>query len=360
MKIGIIGTGRIAKRFVPEAMCVPGAEITAVYNPHPGSAERFVREVWGDTAAGKLPEGIADNKATVPKAYAFAAKEGSRESGVDPGTSCIPEDFWNVTDAVYIATPHETHYEYILKALRQGKHVLCEKPMTLSSKEAAECFQFAEEKGLILMEGLKTAYCPGYRELLQTVSDGIIGEVKFVESCFTKLESPDRRELTDRGYGGSFTELGSYVLLPILDLFGSGYESVRFSSIRNGLGIDTFTKLDLDYPGRMASAVCGLGVKAEGRLLISGTKGFIKADAPWWKTRHFEIHFEDPSKMQSFDIPFEGDGLRYEIGEFQRQIEGICEEATDGPDEEDRKAAKDRSICMADLMEKHLKAGGRA
>lgn len=308
MKIGIIGTGRIAKRFIPEALCVEGAELSAVYNPHEGSAERFLEETGASLSVAKELPGLF---------------EGS--------------------DGVYIASPHESHYEYIMAALKAGKHVLCEKPMVLNGAQAQECFSLAEKQGLVLMEGIKTAYCPGYKKLLELAAAGVIGEIRYIDSCFTKLEKEDRRELTDRCYGGSFTELGSYVLLPVLDLLGSGYQNLRFSRIDNALGIDIFTKLELDYSGKMATAVCGLGVKAEGRLLIGGTKGFIRVEAPWWKTSHISIHFEDPSATQQYEVPFEGDGLRYEIDEFVRQIQEKKENNT-----------KYRSICMADLMERFL------
>ena len=86
-------------------------------------------------------------------------------------------------------------------------------------------------------------------------------------------------------YGGSFTELGSYCLLPILKLFGHGYEEIRFETIKAENGIDLYTKAYMRYPSGLATATCGLGVKSEGKLLISGTEGYIVAEPPWWKTR---------------------------------------------------------------------------
>ncbi len=289
-----------------------GADLSAVYNPHEGSTERFVKETGAPLAVAKELSGL-----------------------------------FELSDAVYIASPHESHYEYIMAALKAGKHVLCEKPMTLNSAQAQECFSLAEERSLVLMEGIKTAYCPGYKKVLELATSGMIGEIRYIDSCFSKLEKTDRRELTDRSYGGSFTELGSYALLPILDLLGSCYENLRFSRIDNALGIDIFTKLELDYPGRMATAVCGLGVKAEGRLLIGGTRGFIRVEAPWWKTGRIGVHFEDPSATQYYEEPYEGDGLRYEIGEFMTKIR-----------EKRENKAKYRSICMADLMERFLSYRG--
>ena len=312
MRIGIIGTGRIAKRFVAECGKVDGISVAAVYNPHTGSAESFVKWLW----------------------------DGKKES---PGAVDILEDLWPMVDAVYIASPHETHYNYIIAALEQGKHVLCEKPMTLNKDEACRAFSAANKLGPVLMEGLKTAYCPGYEKLLEVVKSGDIGEVKYIQSCFTKLEKPGVRELRDRSFGGSFRELGSYVCMPIIDIFGPDYTNIAFSSINSEAGIDVFTKADFTYDKGLATAICGLGVKAEGSLLISGTLGYIKVDAPWWKTTHFEVHFEDVSKVEMHDAVFVGDGLRYEIEEFKRRAEGS--------DAQKSKDHEERSIVLAGIME---------
>ena len=145
-------------------------------------------------------------------------------------------------------------------------------------------------------------------------------EIRNVEACFTKLEDPASRELTDAVYGGSFTELGSYVLLPALKLFGTDCTSLHFDSIYNERGIDLFTRAIMTFPKGMATLTCGLGVKSEGRLLISGTKGYLLVEAPWWKTDHFEAHFEDASQVKEYTNEFLGDGLRYEIRNFVEAV----------------------------------------
>ena len=312
MRIGIIGTGRIAKRFISECSFVPELDVSAVYNPHAGSAERFAVSV-----------------------------------NINAQPLSDIRELWKTVDSVYIASPHETHFDYIMSALREGKHVLCEKPMTLNPRETIIAFDSAKEKKLVLREGLKTAYCPGYLEFLKVANSGIIGELCYVDACFTKLEDPGRRELTDPEYGGSFTELGSYVMLPAADLLGTEYKQTDFDSIRGENGLDLFTRLNLSFQKGMSTLLCGLGVKSEGRLMVSGTKGYMIAEAPWWKTRHFEIHFEDPDKTLFYDEPFEGDGLRYEIAEFMRRI-GSGEEFP--PESEMR-----RSVFFAEMMERSQK-----
>lgn len=309
-RIGIIGTGRIAQRFIPEAKLVSGISTQGVYNPHEASAKRFA-EKWDINGYTNL------------------------------------EEFYEAIDSVYIASPHQTHYEYIKSALEHGKHVLCEKPMVLKKSEAEEVFEYAEDHGLILFEGIKTAYCPGFCKLLGIACSGTIGSIRNVEACFTKLERPDSRELTDMVYGGSFTELGSYVMLPVLKLLGEDYGEIRFDSIRDESGVDLFTKVSLRYPAGIATATCGLGVKSEGRLLVAGTKGYIVAEAPWWKTSYFEVHYENPGEVEKYSEIFLGDGLRYEISDFLTMINQVGKNGF--------KLTRKESIILAGVMEEFMR-----
>ena len=309
-RIGIIGTGRIAERFIPEAKLVSGVSSQGVYNPNTESAVCFAQKWEID-----FYENI--------------------------------EDFYDAVDVVYIASPHETHYQYIKDSLEHGKHVLCEKPMVLKKEQAEELFAYAKEKNLILFEAIKTAYCPGFVNLLGIACSGAIGNIKNIEACFTKLESEDSRELTDVECGGSFTELGSYCMLPIIKLLGDEYEQVTFDTINNEKGIDIFTKAHFRYKNAIATATCGLGVKSEGQLIISGTKGYIVVDAPWWKTNYFEVRHEDPNDVEKFSDRFLGDGLRYEISDFLSLI--------NGSKKSEFKLTRSESVVLADIMEKFLK-----
>ena len=314
-RIGIIGTGRIADRFVPEARLVSGVSTQGAYNPNTESAVRFAAK-WEIEAYKGL------------------------------------EDFFSAIDVVYIASPHETHYEYIKASLAHGKHVLCEKPMALKKAQAEEVFREAKERGLILLEEIKTAYCPGFNKLLGIACSGSIGSIRNVEACFTKLEKPDTREMTNQVYGGSFTELGSYVMLPVLKIFGTAYQDLRFDSIQGENGLDLFTKVSFVYPAGIATATCGLGVKSDGRLLIAGTKGYIIAEAPWWKTTYFEVHYEEANRVDRYSEIFLGDGLRYEISNFLYMI--------NKSNKDNFKLTRGESVAMAGIMERFLDQEGRS
>lgn len=311
LQAGIVGTGRIAPRFLAEAKFVSGVNVRCAYNPNKKSVEQFAGE------------------------HALEGYSGAFE------------EFLEAVDAIYIATPHETHYDYAKRALLKGRHVLCEKPLALSAGEARELFELARERNLVLMEGIKTAYCPGFTQIISIARSGKIGDICDVEACFSRLTPPNLREMIDAEYGGAFLEFGSYTILPIIKLLGLDYESVDIDSLPAENGVDLYTKIRFRYPNAMAVSKTGLGVKSEGQLLISGTKGYILAESPWWLTRKFQVRYEDPNQIEEYKPSFVGDGLRYEIGDFVSRINGRNHRTARMTEEE--------TIAMADIVERFMK-----
>lgn len=283
VKIGIIGCGRVANRFPKEAGVVSGVEVVAAYDT--------------DVAASHILS--------------------SKNEGVVAYS--ILKDFYDAVDAVYIATPHLSHYEYIKQSLERGKHVLCETPMVLNSDEAKEMYKLAESKGLILMEANKTAHCPAFNHLMVMIKSGVIGEVVDIEASLSQLLDKNGREFDPIQAGGALFEQGSLTLLPILKLMGIDYENLNlYSRMENG--VDIYTRGVFRYPKATCSFKVGLGVKTEGSLVISGTKGYAYVPAPWWLTDYFEFRYEDQNENKKFFYKWDGFGLRYEIQEFIASI----------------------------------------
>lgn len=311
VKLGIVGTGRIARRFQAETVYVSGIETVSAYNPEKKSLQEFSKE--------------------------FTLNPFSDDYG----------GFLSTVDAVYVASPNETHAEYVRKAIDAGKHVLCEKPMTFTYKEAVELYELAQKRNVVLMEGIRAAYLPGFQQLLTVAKNGTIGKICDVEACFTRLGDPKSREMSDAKYGGAFMEYGSYTMLPIFKLLGIDYEEVLIDSILGEGGIDRFTRVLFRYGDALASSRTGAGVKSEGQLVISGTKGYILAQSPWWLIRSFDVRYEEASRVDHFESPFVGnDGFRYEIAEFMDKIKG-----TGG---NDYKLTAEESIAMAKVVEKFM------
>ncbi len=311
VKLGIVGTGRVARRFQAETVYVSGIETVAAYNPEKEDLDKFVAD--------------------------FSIRAFSDDySG-----------FLDAVDAVYIASPNETHAEYVRKAIVAGKHVLCEKPMTFTYAEAVELYDLAHKQKVVLMEGIRAAYLPGFQQLLTVAKNGTIGKICDIEACFTRIGDPGSREMADAKYGGAFMEYGSYTLLPIFKLLGSDYTDMTIDSILGDEGIDRFTKVNFIYKDALATSKTGAGVKSEGQLVIAGTEGYILAQSPWWLIRSFDVRYEDPTRVDHYEAPFVGEsGFRYEIAEFMDKING-----TGG---KDYKLTAEESIAMARVVEKFM------
>jgi glycerol-3-phosphate cytidylyltransferase len=285
-RIGVVGAGRIANRFVAEAKFVSGVDVDGVFSRTPESTGAF-RERHSLRLAARSYEELLDE-----------------------------------SDAVYLASPHETHVELAEMAVDRGVHVLAEKPMALSSEECSDLLRRADDKGVVVMEAIKTAYCPGFRHLVAVARSGAIGSIRSVDATFTKLTPPDAREMKPP-FGGAITELASYPLLAAIKLLGHDVKDITaYSWMAPEQGVDLFSRIDLTFDAAVASARIGLGVKAEGELVVAGTNGYVYVPAPWWKTEHFELRFEDPRENRKYSYRFDGDGLRYEIAEFLSLING--------------------------------------
>ena len=227
-------------------------------------------------------------------------------------------------DAVYIATHPERHYEDVKRALSLKKHVICESPIALRVAEYQELVELARENKLVLADGIKTAYSTAYSRLLVVAKSGRIGEIVSVDSVCTSLEDgsslPGAR-LSDKQ--NSICAWGPTAMLPIFQLLGTGYQSrsIVTKLINDELHFDGFTKIDFVFDKAVASAKVAKAAKAEGELIITGTKGYIYVPAPWWKTDYFEVRFENPANNKRYFYPLDGEGIRYEIVAFAKSIE---------------------------------------
>lgn len=227
-------------------------------------------------------------------------------------------------DAVYISTHPDKHYQDVKRALMAGKHVICESPIATKVSQCQELLNLAHEKGLILVDAIKTAYATGYSRLLVVAKSGRIGDIVSVDAVCTSLEDGAGEIGTDLSVlQSSICEWGPFALLPIFQLLGTNYRDKRiFSKIINDeLNYDGFTKIDLLYDNAVASAKIAKAAKAEGELIITGTKGYIVVPAPWWKTDYFEVRFENPADNKRYFYQLDGEGIRYEIVAFTKAVE---------------------------------------
>jgi len=308
VELGIIGTESIANRFVPESKYVSGVIVKGVYDTNENSAMEFCQKHELDFYSSDF------------------------------------EEFISKVSAVYIACPNISHYDYVKKCLECGRHVLCEKPMVLSKNQAIELYNLSKEQNLVLIEALETAYSQGFVHLISLVKSGVIGEIRDVDVSFT-LQNSENMQVSDSN--GSMIELASYTLLPILKIFGINFKNIKFFPlIKNG--IDVFTRGILEYDNGIGSFKVGLGVKSESDLIISGTKGYVYVPSPWNHTEYFELRFENSNFNKKYFYKFDGDGLRYELNEFVRNITLKTNHSND------YLFKKRESIAIIEIIEKFL------
>lgn len=234
------------------------------------------------------------------------------------------EEILESVDAIYLISQPSSHYTQIEKALLNDKHVLCESPIALSKKQTSTLFDLAAKNNCVLMEGIKTAYSTAYLRLLLLLKGGIIGNIISVDSTCTSLKKIDKEneEKLEQTWN-SICAWGPTAMLPIFQILGTNYKEKRIiSSFANAQkSFDLFTKIDFIYQNAVASIKVGKGVKSEGDLIITGTKGYVYVPAPWWKTDYFEVRYEDQNENKRYFYPLEGEGIRYELVEFTRSIE---------------------------------------
>lgn len=220
-------------------------------------------------------------------------------------------------DAVYIKTSYNKRYDYIKKALRNGKNILCESPICLNKAQCQELFDLAKTKGLVLMEAIRTAYTTAYKRLALLAEIGKIGNIVSIEATCTSMKRNDPDQYA------SLFEWGPNALLPIFQILGTDYQKKTIiSHIKNTtppLG-DTFTKINFIYNKAVASIFVAEGAKSEGELIISGTQGYIYVPAPWWKTEYFELRYENPTNNRRYFYQLDGDGISYELVEFLQAL----------------------------------------
>ena len=285
LRLGIAGNGIHISKYIDESEVVNGISVSAVY-----------------TESTEILSKLNKEEILVSKDY---------------------DELLDNCDAVYITSLPKFHYEHVKKALLSGKHVLCESPIALKKEQCEELLEIAKENDLILSEGIKTAYSTAFERLMLLIKSGKIGEVVSVDATCTSLRDLHSKENVDYSkLWNSICGWGPTGLLPVFKILGTDYKEKRiFTRLldENSL-FDAFSKIEFLYNNATATVKVAKGVKSEGELVISGTKGYVYVPAPWWKTDYFEIRFEDPSDNKRYFYQLDGEGIRYELVSFVKSI----------------------------------------
>ncbi|WP_405853278.1 Gfo/Idh/MocA family oxidoreductase [Streptomyces sp. NBC_00090] len=282
---GILATGGIAERFTTDLLTLDGAEVVAVASRTEASAKAFA------------------DRFGIPRAY------GDWEG------LFTDED----VDIVYVATPHHAHREAAGRALEAGKAVLCEKALTLNTREAEELVTLSRDRGLFLMEAM-WMYCnPLIQRLAELVRDGAIGEVRTVQADFG-LQGPfdaDHRLRDPAVGGGALLDLGVYPVSFAQLLLGEP-DTVQAHALISPEGVDLNTGMLLGWEsGASALLSCSLEADTPLTASVTGTLGRIDVPRGFFFPERFTLlrNGAEPEEYVNEDDP---QSLRHEAAEVMR------------------------------------------
>lgn len=248
---------------------------------------------------------------------------GIRQSGICsvPGDMAGACSLMDESDAVYILAEPSLRGSLVREALGRGCHVMCESPVSLNGNETKGLYMYAQEKGLVLFDAVKTAYFRAFSRLVLLVKGGAVGNVRSIDATCTSMQPSNGWFYNKESKGGSLADWGPFVLLPVFKIFGLDYRECTFiCSMDSTKQIDMFTQVNMLYPHGTATLKTGYGVKSEGSLVISGTKAYIYVPSPWWRTEYFEIRYENFNDNRRYFYKVDGEGIRYELAEFLRLV----------------------------------------
>lgn len=186
-------------------------------------------------------------------------------------------------DFVYVASPNSLHYEHASRALKHGKHVICEKPFTSTVKESESLIQLAKRKNLMLFEGISTIHLPNYKMIKNHLSE--IGNIKFIQcnysqysSRYDKLLKGETPNIFNPDFsGGALADINIYNLHFVIHLFGTP-QIVQYTANVHPNGIDTSGVAVMKYPDFIAECVGCKDTRSMNFVLIQGEKGYIHVE----------------------------------------------------------------------------------
>lgn len=287
IQFGILGAGNIAHKFANAVAQTKGANLCAIASKSIERAQKFAAEE------------------NIPNAYGNY------------------EDFFQnpAIDVVYIATTNNFHYQNILDALNAGKHVICEKPMTLTYKEAKEVTTLATKKGLFLMEAMWTRFLPKSQRVLEWVRSGAIGQIKLMQATIGWVSDPKiNARLYDFGLGGgSLYDLGVYPLDLLPYYTGQNIISIQKLVHSHSTGVDDTVSLNIELDHSFANIQCSFITKVSEDAFLYGDKGYIRIPKLHFGNKA-ELYDLNDTLIDSFDEGVEN-GFLYQVEEVVRCIE---------------------------------------
>ncbi len=280
---------------------------------------------WGILATGNIAGSMAQALSESCDAELLAVASRSAEKAQTFG------DVWSIPrrydsyealirdadiEIVYIATPHSLHAENMRMCLTAGKHVLCEKPLTINAREAAECIALARQQGVFLMEAVWMRFFPAMHRVRGWLTEGILGSLHWLQAdfCLHVPWDPAHRLYDLQLGGGALLDLGIYPLSFTTMLLGFP-DKVDGRAQIGRTGVDEFNALTLSY-GNDITAQLASGMRAykPHEAVICGSQGYVSIPDPFYHPDCLVLHLHGQSP-ETHDFPHRGNGYEYEIEE---------------------------------------------
>lgn len=281
---------------------------------------------WGMLATGgiahKLAQAIADSEGGTLHAVASRTLENAQRFARQWQ---IPRHYGSYAelvadtevDVVYIATPHSFHYDNMLLCLNAGKHVLCEKPLTLDAAQARVCIELARSKGLFLMEAVWTRFMPAIQQAMQWVKEGAIGEVKLIQAdfCLNVPFNPLHRLYAPELGGGALLDLGIYPLTFATLFLGLPDSFTSTAHLNAQTGVDELVAMTLHYDsGALAQLSTSSRTALPVEAVIGGNKGSIKVHELFIRPDRLTLHRLGHAP-EVHEVPYRSNGYLHEVEE---------------------------------------------
>ncbi|MBF0708741.1 Gfo/Idh/MocA family oxidoreductase [Alkalihalobacillus hwajinpoensis] len=218
-------------------------------------------------------------------------------------------------DIVYIATPHSIHYSFIIDALNSGKHVLCEKAITMNGEQLQEIINLAESKKLIVAEAMTIYHMPLYKKLQDIIQEGKIGKVNMVNVTFgsCKEDDPTNRFFNPDLAGGGMLDIGTYALSFTRFFLSSQPTELHTTVKKYETGVDEQSGIVLkNDQDEMAVVSLAMRAKMPKRGIVAGDEGFITVDN-FPRADKATITYTSDGSVETIEAGEERRALMYEV-----------------------------------------------
>ena len=252
-------------------------------------------------------------------------------------------------DVVYISNVNNHHFEAVMQAIAHKKHVVCEKPLSVSAQEAKAMVAAAKEAGVFFMEALWTRFLPLYEKIHAVIDGGEIGEVQQVRAdfAFEAERNEDWRLLNPALGGGALYDIGIYAFMFIFDFMGTEIKGVKAIGARGTTGVDEESVVTLDYgDGKTATAFLSFRSVRPRLGTIFGTKGQIEIPNFYAANEATVFHYETKSSYIIKEEEVENKFI-YEADAAHQHIQN--------GDVQTIRVPWAHSICAAEVIDEALK-----